>query len=244
MQTKPKYRLLADHIAAQIQNGDLGVGSFLPTEAELMQQYDVSRHTVRAALQDLRSRGLVRSRQGQGTEVLSPTEDSGFVERLQTIEELISLGQATRIEMIDSTMVELDQEAANLLQQSEGKSFLQARFFRHAADTSSETSQDPLSLTTIWLPMLFSEAKHVLDKALLPVSLNIANHFGFELKEVRQRISAQCLDKDLAARFKVKQGSAALSIIRHYHRDDGEIFLHSHTICPADRYQLESRFRS
>ena len=39
------------------------------TENELMRAYGVSRHTVRAAVQDLKSRGIVSSQQGQGSKV-------------------------------------------------------------------------------------------------------------------------------------------------------------------------------
>ena len=58
-------RLLTDEIEA----GRYKVGQKIPTEAELQQRFDVSRHTVREALRDLKSQGLVTARAGIGTVV-------------------------------------------------------------------------------------------------------------------------------------------------------------------------------
>lgn len=54
----------------------LGTGGFagrFPTEGELVDQYEVSRGTVRQALQRLRQDGLLESRQGAGTFVVDPS---------------------------------------------------------------------------------------------------------------------------------------------------------------------------
>lgn len=56
----------------QIRSGQLGVGAKLPTEAELTEQYGVSRTTARRALDELRRRGLVERQAGRGTFVANP----------------------------------------------------------------------------------------------------------------------------------------------------------------------------
>ena len=57
---------LAARLASQIGAGDLRSGDRLPTEAQLAAAHGVSRTVVREAVHQLRSRGLVRSRQGSG----------------------------------------------------------------------------------------------------------------------------------------------------------------------------------
>ena len=57
---------LALLLAAQIDSGELQPGDRLPTEAQLSQLHGVSRSVVREAMHQLRSRGLLRSRQGSG----------------------------------------------------------------------------------------------------------------------------------------------------------------------------------
>jgi GntR family transcriptional repressor for pyruvate dehydrogenase complex len=65
----PRGRL-ADYVAGQIEQsiveGRLTAGAKLPTEAELCEQFNVSRTVIREAMQQLASRGLVETRRGRG----------------------------------------------------------------------------------------------------------------------------------------------------------------------------------
>lgn len=67
------YQHIADKIAKSIESGDFGVGSRLPPERELADQYSVSRPTVREALIALEIAGLVEVRTGSGTYVCPNT---------------------------------------------------------------------------------------------------------------------------------------------------------------------------
>jgi DNA-binding LacI/PurR family transcriptional regulator len=64
---KPKHRQLFEEIGQAIQEGAFVPGQRLPTEAELMQQYGVSRTTVTRTLRDLEHGGVIRRRRGSGT---------------------------------------------------------------------------------------------------------------------------------------------------------------------------------
>jgi GntR family transcriptional regulator len=64
------YRQIADDLRAKIESRTVPPGSQLPTEIELMEQYDASRNTVRDAIKLLITRGLVETRPGQGTFVV------------------------------------------------------------------------------------------------------------------------------------------------------------------------------
>lgn len=67
---RPLYVQLADSIAAEIAGGLLAPGQILPSEPYLMQTHDVSRGTVRAAMAELRARGLIETRAGKGSYVV------------------------------------------------------------------------------------------------------------------------------------------------------------------------------
>ena len=62
---------LAARLLAQIEGGALKPGNRLPTEAQLCTEHGVSRSVVREAVHQLRSRGLLVSRQGSGVFVAS-----------------------------------------------------------------------------------------------------------------------------------------------------------------------------
>lgn len=59
-----------------ITSGQIASGAFLPTEAALCRQYNVSRATIREAVRKLEARGLVISRHGVGVQVADGTEQA------------------------------------------------------------------------------------------------------------------------------------------------------------------------
>jgi GntR family transcriptional regulator len=66
----PMSRQLADLLAEQIKAGTLPADRPLPSETALRQEYGVSRGTVRAAIAELRERGLVVTIPQRGTYVV------------------------------------------------------------------------------------------------------------------------------------------------------------------------------
>jgi GntR family transcriptional regulator len=67
-----KYQQIADRLRDQIDVGTLQPGDRLPSEPDLVKQFDASRNTVRLALAALTNQGLVVTRQGLGTFVTEP----------------------------------------------------------------------------------------------------------------------------------------------------------------------------
>ena len=65
-----KYKLIAAQLRRQILDGTYPPGSLLPTEQQLCELHQVSRQTIRTALQDLADGGLIQRRQGSGSRVL------------------------------------------------------------------------------------------------------------------------------------------------------------------------------
>jgi GntR family transcriptional regulator len=68
----PLYRQIADQLRRLIESGELQGGMQIPTEDQLMGQFLASRNTVRGALRELTTRGLVYTLQGKGTFVSQP----------------------------------------------------------------------------------------------------------------------------------------------------------------------------
>ena len=67
MNDEPKHREISRHLAAAIAAGKYASGARLPSEAQLVKQFKVSRPTVGRALRDLESDGLIERRAGSGT---------------------------------------------------------------------------------------------------------------------------------------------------------------------------------
>jgi GntR family transcriptional regulator len=69
-----KYQQIADRLRDQITRGVLAPDDRLPSEPDLVKQFDASRNTVRLALALLTNQGLVVTRQGLGTFVAAPAK--------------------------------------------------------------------------------------------------------------------------------------------------------------------------
>ncbi|MBR3428899.1 MAG: GntR family transcriptional regulator [Clostridia bacterium] len=70
--SSPLYHQLMLRLAEDIERGVYSVGSRIPPEHELEALYQVSRVTVRRALAELTSEGLLEKKQGKGTFVSTP----------------------------------------------------------------------------------------------------------------------------------------------------------------------------
>ena len=69
---------IVESLAARIRDGQLKAGDKLPTEAEIMVRFDVSRTVVRESLSRLQASGLVETRHGIGTFILPPPDAGNF----------------------------------------------------------------------------------------------------------------------------------------------------------------------
>jgi GntR family transcriptional regulator len=97
------YRKVADDIKAAIAAGAYPPGALLPSEAELAEQYSVSRGTVRQAFAALRADGVIASRRGARRVVIGGP-------RVQSFGELLSFSRWARAigEVPSGRVVSLD----------------------------------------------------------------------------------------------------------------------------------------
>lgn len=65
----PKWRQLADRIAARIESGELAPGDPIPSETVLEAEYGLARGTIRKAVAALRDEGVIVTTRGKGSYV-------------------------------------------------------------------------------------------------------------------------------------------------------------------------------
>jgi len=108
----PLSQVVLDQVLAQIRGGSLRPGDRLPSEYELMRMLSVGRSSVREALRDLISLGLVDTRPGRGAVVLSRVASP--MAHLQT--QGVSIERVQRSALLDLLEVRegLEAQAAEL----------------------------------------------------------------------------------------------------------------------------------
>lgn len=95
----PLYHQLAHQLKVAVEHGDLPKGSFLGNELELADQWQVSRPTVRRAIQELVDDGLIVRRRGVGTQVVNDVVRRPFT--LSSLhEDLVAAGRTPVTEVI------------------------------------------------------------------------------------------------------------------------------------------------
>jgi len=75
---KPLYRQICELMRAKIEVGEIGVGSRVWSESEIVQRFHVSRNTARKAIEALQNEGIVSRIQGKGSFVRQPTVNYGL----------------------------------------------------------------------------------------------------------------------------------------------------------------------
>ena len=109
----PKYIRIRDWLMDRILNLDLKRGDKLPSENDLVRQFDASRVTVRQALEALRSEGIIESQHGRGWFLrrLRAVQNLG---RLQGFGEMLApMGVRVRSTVLDLTECAAPEAVAN-----------------------------------------------------------------------------------------------------------------------------------
>lgn len=106
---KPAYQQVSEHLRTRIGAGEFPAGSQLPSMAMLMEQYTASATVIRMALRELRSAGIVSTRQGKGAFVLATSSDGGDQQPSSEFQMLM-----LRLDRIQDGMRQMEQRLAAL----------------------------------------------------------------------------------------------------------------------------------
>lgn len=236
---KPKYTLIADHLLREIQQGDLPIGGLIPTESELMRAFGVSRNTVRTAVQHLKQRGILSSRQGQGSKVINNQRQGAFIETIQSIDELVTFGQETQRDLIARRSVDADEDLARKFKCTIGRRFAEARMLRKTIGQTPRT----IALVTLWMDILIEPVIDSLATIRKSAAEIIADEYGYKPMSVTQTVEAGLLNDTDAVALDVPFGSPSLIIERSYHAEiDAEPYLVARSVCRSDAIKIASTF--
>ncbi|MBK5002046.1 GntR family transcriptional regulator [Pseudomonas sp. S31] len=235
-----RYAVVAKDLMEGIASGRYPVGSLLPTEFELCDLYEVSRHTVRAAINQLLNQGLVSRRKRVGTRVEASSPRGGYSQSLATVADLAHLAETQQREIQDVRHFVADLSEAARLGLVPGEHYFCVSSIRvdrqhHAA---------PLCWTDVYAQRDYAE---VIDLARehpdqLIASL-IEQRFGRAIDVVDQQVRAVLIAPEMARSLKAEPGSPGLKILRHYRDDQGALMAVSETVHPDDRFTLVTQMR-
>lgn len=234
---EPIFRQLARTLVTTIETGAVRIGERLPTEAELAQRYGVSRHTVREAMAQLRALGLIESRQGVGSVVLSNHARVAYVETFSSIDELIRFGRAAPLRAQSVTEVVADAPLAEELRGGVGRSYLRITGLRH--DNEGGLAP-PAGHVQVHLDSMYAGIREDLPRLGTTIAEAVTQRYGIAIARIDQAVTSVHLPNEIAAQLGLEPGYPALSISRWYHESSGRVFEVARSHYPAGRFVYRS----
>ena len=254
MASEPKYRQIADRLREAIASGKYPPGSKLPTELELQDIYEVSRNTIRGAIELLTTRELIEPRAGSGTYVIEKFQP--FVTTLSgdwQDESNLGGGEGTaafkeveareRTAQVKTPRIEIQQAAKNVaarLRVEPGTQVISRHQQRFIDD-------QPWSLQTSFYPRVLAKqgADRLLDAEDIPEGTVKYLEETLHIKQAgyRDRIFARPPTKDEVEFFRLRDdaGTPVFVLLRTAYANGPEVlkpFRLTETVFPSDRNQF------
>lgn len=141
----PLYCQLMDIIIEQIETGKLAENDKLPSERELCERYNISRATVRQAIQELEKEGYIYKQHGKGTFVSPQKFRQDLLKFYSFTEEMKKLGKVPSSKVIDFQIIHCDEKIAKKINKKIGERVYKFTRLRLA-------DGEPMMLETSYVP--------------------------------------------------------------------------------------------
>ena len=219
-----RYHQIAEELKGRILSGVYAAGRLLPSESDLSSEFEVSRVTIRKALEMLRDDGLVDSRQGFGWFVAGDTVRQPLA-RLATIEDQMRASGATpERQVLEFAFEDAPKDVARSLATTK---VLRVRRLNLA-------DGEPFAIVTVWCA---AELGQHLSRA------DVERSPFYELLDIpfagaTQTIGADAATQDEASLLKIPVGSPVLRCQRTTNSVEGKTVLVSRHVFPAHRTEF------
>lgn len=226
----PLYFQLAEQLEAAIRDGRLRPGDRIDTETDLAERLGLGRPTVRQAVQELVSKGLLVRRRGVGTQVVDaqfhrPLELTSLYDDLAAADHRPStVVLALRAEPADAAVA----AALHLPIDTEVSYLERLRLQR----------DEPLALMRNWLPAgLVDLTAPDLEAAGL---YSLLRRAGVHLRIANQRIGARAASRSDARLLLVSAGAPLLTMERVSFDDTGRVVEYAQHCYRADAHSFDT----
>jgi DNA-binding GntR family transcriptional regulator len=225
----PLYFQVAQHLEQMIKSGELPVGTRLENENELADQFGLSRHTLRRAIEYMVDRGLLVRRRGIGTQVVQ-AKVARQVEMTSLHDDLASAGRHPSTKVVSFAVQSASDVLAATLGIDEGMLVYVFERLRYA-------DAEPLALMRNHVPA-----------GLLPLSTadleahglyDLFRAHGINLRIAKQEVGARPATAAEARALDEPRGAPLLTVERSAYDDQGRAVEHGSHVYRASRYSFD-----
>lgn len=230
------YKQLYTILRRGIGRGEWQPGDRMPSEAELIEAYGVSRITVRQAFDMLVQEGLVYRRRGSGTFVAIPTIQHGLNRIISFTEDMQRRGLHPETEVIAVGLRPALLQIAENLYVAPGAELAVLERLRLA-------DHEPMSLEISHLVHALCPGILDGDYAQTPLHEALNDRYDIRLTRAQQSIHSIAADRSLAGRLRVPAGAPLFYIERTSYDQMGTPVEYLQLYHRGDRYVLYNELR-
>ena len=204
---RPRHEQISDWLRRKIQDGVFEPDEQIPSESQLTDRFDVSRITVRRALQTLENEGLIYRRQGLGSFVRDNRVRQGLVRLTDFVEDMAQAGLAAHSKVLHLGAEPARPDIAQSLDLPVEQPVIRLDRLRLADD-------EPIAFDRTWMSVYYAGLLDGHDLETQTIYHILENHYGITVERGRYRIEAVGAPADVARLLHVARGRALLLIER------------------------------
>jgi GntR family transcriptional regulator len=224
----PLWAQIEAHLRARLAAGELDEG--FPTEAELVEEYGVSRPTVRHAISRLERDNLVVRRRGDGTRVTDRTLRETLAGPYSLAESITSSGLEEHSLVLVQSMASVPSGPGAALGLEPGAEAVNVVRVRYAGGA-------PVAVDHSWLPPDLGRSLVSADLSAGSIYELLRRRAGVLLSGSREQVVPVNPDRADSDHLKLQPGQAALQLERIVYAGDRPIE-HRVSVVRGDRYRL------
>ncbi|HBK69021.1 MAG TPA: phosphonate metabolism transcriptional regulator PhnF [Firmicutes bacterium] len=226
----PKYTYIVQHFIDKIKSGELKDGDKLPTENVLCSYFNVSRITVRKALNILLYEGYIIKKHGKGSYVNTGIAKMQLNSLQGFTEEMKNRGMTVASKVLNVSIVNADNIVANRLQIEEDSKV-------YCIERLRLVDGEPMSIEKVYIPYYLCAdiEKYDLSGSLYDI---LEKNYNLSPKKAEQCIEATTGTKREQEILKIKLRASVLKIERTTYLQNNIPLEYVTSIYRGDKYKF------
>jgi len=221
------YSIIKD----KIESGEWPAGNQIPTEDDLCKMYDVSKVTVREAIQELVREGCLKRQQGKGTFVMYSVPNQGLSMRTRLSEYIYGEGVTVNKEVLERGVRRTSEDVSKFLMADEIYYILNRKY------ADDEIFNEEFFIPLFILPDIDNE--DIRNKSIYDL---LEEKGTKKIFRVIQTIESTTIMGDNVSIPEMKEGSPGLLISRILTSSDGMPIAYSRLIGSGRKYKFQMEF--
>lgn len=187
----PKYYQLKRIIIDKIDNDEYAVSETIPSERELMAEYDMSRITVRKAIDDLVQEGYLYKVHGKGTYVKGEKNGYNLLSITSCTEDIRNMGMVPSRKVLGSEILRADKKRQRILNLGKDEQIFRLSRIYYA-------DEDVVNYTVTCLPYKYFEGIEQNDFSKMSLYEQIEKEYGVRITRADRTLEAVIAHDDIA----------------------------------------------